>query len=155
MLGMFDWKSRLPSQKVLDACDKAGMRWDRDHAPDGVAYSGASQTAHLGGCDDWSGCHELAHWLLASPERRTLDEFGGGHGEFTRKDLELPVVLTGLEASEDEQLAQALTVAILGALGFGGLHVRHTSHGDLGFGLGRIVSSRLSDGYERAGVFGG
>jgi len=124
MLGASDWKTQVPSQRVLDACDKAGMTWDSSHAPDGVSYSGATQTAHLGGHGDWGGCHELAHWLLASPERRKLDEFGGGHGEFTAKGVELDVVLTGSEVGEDEQLAQALTVAILVATGVGSGHAR-------------------------------
>jgi len=115
----------MPSRDLLDACDRAGMLWDTSHAPDGVAYSGATQTAYLRGCDDWEAAHELAHWLLASPKRRSLDEFGGGPGQHTRDGVELVVVLEDDDAvSQDEQLAQALTVAILVALGFGPEHFR-------------------------------
>jgi hypothetical protein len=107
----------MPSRGVLDACDEAGMSWRAEHAPDGVAWSGREQVAHLRGCDDWEAAHELAHWLIASEERRRLDEFGGGPGQFTREGTPLVVVLTEREAVEDEQLAQAMTVAILAALG--------------------------------------
>lgn len=119
-MGAHDWRERMPSRSVLDACDRAGMRWEALHAPDGVAWSGERRTAYLRGCDDWEAAHELAHWLLASPERRGLDEFGGGPGQFTRAGIDLPMVLEGAEAAQDEQLAQALTVAILTAVGGGG-----------------------------------
>jgi len=140
-LGMGVWKTRLPSQELLDACDKAGLRWVAEHVPNGVTYSGALQTAYLRGLDDWEAAHELAHWLLASPERRKLDEYGGGPGAFTQKGVDLSVVLEGNEAGEDEQLAQALTVAILAALGVGTGHIRRygTLHmGTLGLDWGEL-----------------
>lgn len=117
-----DWRSRLPGRAILDAFDVAGLAWSPEHAPDGVMYCGRTRTVHLGGCDDWSGAHELAHWLLASPERRGIDDYGGGKGEHSRRGAE--VVLEEREAAEDEQLAQALTVAILVALGLEGAGLR-------------------------------
>lgn len=122
-----EWRTRMPSRLVLDACDAAGMRWRAEHAPDGVAWSGREQVAYLRGCDDWEAAHELAHWLIASPERRMLDEFGGGPGQFTREGAGLEVVLTGRDAAEDEQLAQAMTVAVLAALGIDGHFPRYAT----------------------------
>ncbi len=131
-LGSDDWRERMPSRAILDACDAAGMRWAAEHVPHGVAWSGERQTAYLRGCDDWEAAHELAHWLLAPPERRRLDEFGGGPSQFTQdgQGADLPVVLHGTAALEDEQLAQALTVAILVACGQaeGGLRRYNTWH---------------------------
>lgn len=122
-----DWRERMPSQAVLDACDKAGMRWEDQHIPYGVAYSGERQTVYLRGMDDWEAAHELAHWILASPERRRLDEYGGGPGQFTQAGVDLPLAIEGMSASEDEQLAQALTVAILEALGLPGMGRRYST----------------------------
>jgi hypothetical protein len=118
--GMENWRQRLPCQAVLDCYERAGLGWTREHAPDGVMYSGDQGVVHLGGCDDWSGAHELAHWLLATPARRAMDDYGGGRGEHSWADG--PVVLTGQELNQDEQLAQALTVAILVAIDRLGAH---------------------------------
>lgn len=118
-----------PSPLVLDAFDKAGLRW-RDEPPEGVSYSGAEQTVFIQGMGNWDAAHELAHWLLASPERRCLDEFGGGPGQFTAPDRELTVVLEGDELGQDELLAQALTVALLEALGITGQARRYISFFD-------------------------
>ena len=123
-MGPYDenWRERLPSQAVLDLYGQAGLGWTPEHAPEGVMYSGEQGVVHLGGCDDWSGAHELAHWLLAPPARRGIDDYGGGRGEHSTVDRE--VILAGAEVGEDEQLAQALTVALLQAIGCLGWHFR-------------------------------
>jgi hypothetical protein len=122
---MENWRERMPCQDVLDCYEQAGLGWTSEHVPDGVMYSGDEGVVHLGGCDDWSGAHELAHWLLAPPERRAVDDYGGGRGEHSTVDRD--VLLSGIEAGEDEQLAQALTVAILQAVGCLGWQFRRYS----------------------------
>ncbi|MGH7110902.1 MAG: hypothetical protein ACREFK_10800 [Stellaceae bacterium] len=71
---------------------------------DGAALDGATEAYVI--------LHEVAHFVLAPPERRVLADFGLGPGPDTRdrEAAERAAVLTLLERAEDEALASLLGI---------------------------------------------
>jgi hypothetical protein len=78
---------------------------------DGAALNGATEAYVI--------LHEVAHFVLASPERRGLVEFGLGPGPDTldREVAERAAVLSPLMREEDEATASLLGILWEAALG--------------------------------------
>jgi hypothetical protein len=78
---------------------------------DGAALNGATEAYVI--------LHEVAHFILAPPERRALVEFGLGPGPDTldRETAERAAVLSPLEREADEAAASLLGIVWEAALG--------------------------------------
>ena len=56
--------------------------------------------------------HDIAHWLIAPPERRSIPDFGLGPVGDGASALSLPAVVTRSVALEEESMASILGIAL-------------------------------------------
>jgi hypothetical protein len=82
------------------------------HAPDTRSLFNWDGTAMNAACEAYVILHEVAHFMLAPPERRRLVEFGLGPGPDTidRASAERAAILSTVERDEDEAAASLLGI---------------------------------------------
>lgn len=102
---------------LLSYAEKYGIKvvctTDRDEYPfgwDGHTLRIESESAYRRSYDL---AHELAHWVLASADRRALKEFGLGPGFST---YEIEIARKAMTVTEDEALEEEVLACILSSL---------------------------------------
>ena len=96
-------------QAALAFAQEHGMPVHRPESPSGFNWDG---TALDGATEAYVILHEVAHFVLAPPERRTLPDFGLGPGPDTRDraGAERAAALPLLEREADEAMASLLGI---------------------------------------------
>lgn len=93
--------TREQERQIIALCERIGMPWEKvpnrddwDHAWDGRALNLAHETSN-GGTSDL--VHDVAHWLVATPEARAASDFAlEAIGEAESYDEEEAASLLGI-----------------------------------------------------------
>jgi hypothetical protein len=95
--------------EALALARHVGMAVRQDPSPASFGWDGASLSPAT---EAYVLLHEVAHYQLASPERRPLIEFGLGPGPDTRDvpGAERAALLSGVERDREEALASLLGI---------------------------------------------
>lgn len=111
-------------QYLTKVCDTYGIPYhiDRSSSSVDVVWNGTSIVicGHLSHDDNVlldsvlvTGCHEIAHWMVATPERRHYSDFGLCADESLRQQHHL----SKKESISEENLAIARTVSLVATSG--------------------------------------
>lgn len=94
---------------------RVGIRtdWTVNPLPSGFMYDNFEVSCKEDFWDPYMAVHDLAHFLIALPERRGLPNFGLGPAPHGNETEGAPEVVTPEESSEDESRASVLHIALL------------------------------------------
>lgn len=101
--------------QIIALCERIGMPWEnvpnrdtREHTWNGVALNLAHRSIMVRGTSDL--VHDVAHWLVAAPERRGEADFGLDSMAYFREigDAEYP--------SPGESIEEEVSASLLGIL---------------------------------------